>query len=75
MTSPTLEERTEEPLLAAAEAEQQTENVQYPSLSHDDDPYAAIEAEMREIRSRGERLQRMLDEIINNKPMLANHLN
>ena len=75
MTSPTLEERTEEPLLAAAEAEQQTENVQYPSLSNDDDPYAAVEAEMRDIRSRGERLQRMLDEIINDKTMLANHLN
>jgi hypothetical protein len=60
MTSPTLEERTEEPLLAAAEAEQQTENVQYPSLSNDDDPYAAVEAEMRDIRSRGERVEAMI---------------
>ncbi|MBR1665291.1 MAG: hypothetical protein IJ699_03575 [Bacteroidaceae bacterium] len=75
MTSPTLEERTEEPLLAAAEAEQQTEIDQYPSLSNDDNPYAAVVAEMRDIRSRGERLQRMLDEIINDKTMLANHLN
>ena len=53
---------SEEPLLAAAEAEQQTENVQYPSLSNDDDPYAAIEAEMREIRSRGERIEAMIAE-------------
>ena len=75
LPSPIQEERAEEPLLAAAEAGQQTEIDQYQSLSHDDDPYAAIEAEMREIRSRGERLQRMLDEIINDKTMLANHLN
>ena len=60
MTSPTLEEPTEEPLLAAAEAEQQTENFQYPSLSNDDDPYAAVVAEMRDIRSRGERVEAMI---------------
>ena len=60
MPSSPQEERAEEPLLATAEAGQQPENVQYQSLTYTDDPYAALEAEMRDIRSRGERVEAMI---------------
>lgn len=63
MPSPPQENRVEELLLAAAEAERQAMDVQYQHLSHDDDPYAAIEAEMRDIRNRGERVEAMVAEI------------
>lgn len=60
LPAPSQEERAEEPLLATAEAGQQPENVQYQSLTYTDDPYAALEAEMRDIRSRGERVEAMI---------------
>lgn len=54
------EELAEEPLLAAAEAEQQTEDIRLHPLSPDEDSYAYIEAEMCDIRSRGERVEAMV---------------
>ena len=61
--SPPQEDRVEELLLAVAEAERQAMDVQYQHLSHDDNPYATIEAEMRDIRNRGERIEAMVAEI------------
>ena len=63
LPAPPQEEGAEESLLAAAEAELQKGDVQYQALSPDDDPYAAIEAAMRDIRSRGERVEAMVAEI------------
>lgn len=63
MPSPSQEESAEELLLAAAEAELQAMDVQRQPLSPYDDPYAAIEAEMRDIRNRGEHIEAMVAEI------------
>ena len=63
MPSPSQEERVEELLLAVADAELQAMDVQHQPLSSYDDPYAAIEAEMRDIRNRGEHVEAMIAEV------------